>query len=69
MTYLLDTHAVLWLLEGNTKLGHRARNAIKDSDPGDVGISDLTLLEIAMLAKKGVVSLQPNTSNILDQNT
>ena len=65
--YLLDTHAVLWLLEGNSKLGRRALKAIKSSEPGDVSICDMTLLEIAMLAKKESISLQPGTEEVLEQ--
>jgi PIN domain nuclease of toxin-antitoxin system len=67
VTYLLDTHAALWLLEGNTKLGRRAIEAIKSSEPGEVAICDLTLLEIAMLAKKKSISLQPGTEDVLDR--
>lgn len=67
MTYLLDTHAVLWLLEGNPKLGRRALKAIKNSEPGEVSICDLTLLEIALLARKDAISLRPGTEEVLDQ--
>jgi len=66
VTYLLDTHAVLWLLEGNTRLGRQALKAIKDSPAGELAICDLTLLEIAMLGKKGAISLLPSAGYVLD---
>lgn len=67
MTYLLDTHAVLWLLEGNPKFGRKALKAIKRLPAGELAICDMTLLEIAMLGRKGVISLLPDPGNLLDQ--
>ena len=67
MTYLLDTHAVLWLLEGNPKFGRKALKAIKRLPAGELAICDLTLLEIAMLARKEVITLLPDTRGFLDQ--
>jgi PIN domain nuclease of toxin-antitoxin system len=49
---LLDTHAVLWAAEGDPRLGSEAATVLRHCSPGEAAISDLTLLEIAMLAKK-----------------
>jgi PIN domain nuclease of toxin-antitoxin system len=54
---LLDTHAVLWAAENDARLGSEAAAFIRACQPGDVVMSDLTLLEIAMLVKKRRVSL------------
>jgi PIN domain nuclease of toxin-antitoxin system len=54
---LLDTHAVLWAAENDARLGVEAAAFIRACQSGDVVMSDLTLLEIAMLVKKGRVSL------------
>ena len=57
-SYLLDTHAAIWLLEGNSKFGPNARAALESEDT--IAISDITLLEIAMLARRGIISLRPD---------
>jgi PIN domain nuclease of toxin-antitoxin system len=59
--YLLDTHAAIWLLEGSPKLGRRAREALASEDKESVGISDITLLEVAMLSHSGRIHLSPDT--------
>ena len=56
MRLLLDTHAVLWAAEGDPRLGSEAATVLRHCSPGEAAISDLTLLEIAMLAKKGRVT-------------
>lgn len=60
MKYLLDTHAAIWLLEGNAKLGKKAKRALTGETEDSVAISDISLLEIAMLQRRGVVQLLPN---------
>jgi PIN domain nuclease of toxin-antitoxin system len=60
MPYLLDTHAAVWLLEGSAKFGPRARAAIERES--SVSISDVSLLEIALLSQRGVIVLRPNLS-------
>jgi PIN domain nuclease of toxin-antitoxin system len=51
---LLDTHAFVWLLEGNERLGSGARKAIQAAaEAGDLHVSAITPWEIAMLVNKG----------------
>lgn len=57
MRVLLDTHAVLWAADNDTRLGTEAAALLGGCQPGDAVISDLTLLEVAMLVKKGRVSM------------
>lgn len=52
MKYLLDTHSVLWASEADPRLGARANAALQQCASGDAVISDITLLEIAMLVQK-----------------
>lgn len=54
---LLDTHAVLWAADNDARLGTEAAALLRGCQPGDAVISDLTMLEVAMLVKKGRVSL------------
>ncbi len=63
--YLLDTHAAIWAAEEDPKLGHRAKLALRASAAGDALISDITLLEISMLVKKGKIQIQISTSEYL----
>lgn len=49
----LDTHAVLWSLAGDPKLGAKARKLIAAATKMDLVISDMVLLEVAYLSAKG----------------
>jgi PIN domain nuclease of toxin-antitoxin system len=47
---LLDTHVLVWLLEGNARLGQNARNIIQSAADADtLQLSAITPWEIAML--------------------
>ena len=52
MRLLLDTHAFLWWLEGNTRLPATARHAIRDGD-NDVIVSAATAWEITTKHRLG----------------
>jgi PIN domain nuclease of toxin-antitoxin system len=58
--YLLDTHAAIWLLEGSKKLGKKARHALEAETHDSVAISDISLLETAMLQHRGLITLLPD---------
>jgi PIN domain nuclease of toxin-antitoxin system len=49
----LDTHAVLWSIAGDPRLGSQARGLIAHSKRPDLIISDIVLLEISYLSAKG----------------
>ncbi len=66
MTYLLDTHAAIWLLEGSPRLGAAACEAIGSEPGGSVALSDISLLEIAMLERRGVINLRPDLEHGLE---
>jgi PIN domain nuclease of toxin-antitoxin system len=63
--YLLDTHAAIWAAEEDPKLGQRAKLSLLASATGDALISEITLLEISMLVKKGKIQIQISTSEYL----
>ena len=55
---VLDTHAFVWVMEGDRKLGPGARRAVlKASADNGVAISAITPWEIAMLENKGRLRL------------
>ena len=52
---LLDTHALVWLVNGDTQLSRRAQRRIMDASP--VWVSAITPWEIGMLVAKGRLTL------------
>ena len=64
---LLDTHVVLWLAFEQAKISKKARVAIEQSrNNGDgLGISGITLLEIARLEKKRRITLHSTLETFL----
>jgi PIN domain nuclease of toxin-antitoxin system len=57
MASLLDTHALVWLLEGNERLGQKSRDLINASAQArSLYVSAITPWEIAMLVNKGRLS-------------
>jgi PIN domain nuclease of toxin-antitoxin system len=51
---LLDTHVLVWLVEGSSRLGTTARKAIDRAlATAQLGVSAVTFWEIAMLVEKG----------------
>ncbi len=57
MITLLDTHALVWLLEGNARLGQKSRDLIIAAAQAErLYVSAITPWEIAMLVSKGRLS-------------
>lgn len=56
MKLLLDTHAFLWFIEGNTKLSRKARSLIEE-DENEKLVSMASLLEIAIKTSLGKLLL------------
>ena len=51
---ILDTHVLVWVSEGSTRLGKRARRRIEQAfDDGQVGTSAFSFWEIAALTRAG----------------
>ncbi len=51
---LLDTHALIWVREGNPKLGPHARTVIERAfEENTVAVSPISFWEIAMRVQKG----------------
>lgn len=57
VTHLLDTHTVLWAYENSALLGEESRAVIARAPSFSLGVSDITLLEIALLATKNRITL------------
>lgn len=65
MKYLLDTHALLWAVEGDERLGKEARRVVASCGSDELSIADISLLEIAMLERKGKIVLSRKVSDYL----
>lgn len=61
--YILDTHALLWYLEGNPRLGQRAKVAMSATD-SEMILPLIALAEATLLIEKGRVSI-PSVSDLL----
>jgi PIN domain nuclease of toxin-antitoxin system len=59
---VLDTHVLIWLIEGDEQLGSKARERIEDvRDEGGAIIPAMSVWEVANLSRRGRVrlSLEP----------
>lgn len=66
---VLDTHAVLWWVNGDPQLSSNAQAAIEQELRGDGGvilISAITAWEIALLLEKGRITLSMGIDDWLD---
>ena len=66
---LLDTHIVVWLAFDETRLSKKARLAIDDAlkNGSGLAISDITLLELAVLANKERIRLNLSLESFLQE--
>ena len=64
---LVDTHVVVWLAFDQSQLSKKARAAIDDArQNGDgLAVSDITLLELATLSRKGRIRLDISLESFL----
>lgn len=64
---LVDTHVVVWLAFDKDQISRKARTAIDDArkNADGLAISDITLLELATLAKKGRIRLNISLESFL----
>ena len=64
---LVDTHIVVWLALAPDELSAKATAAIDEAraDGDGLAISDITLLELAMLVRKGRIKLEISLESFL----
>jgi PIN domain nuclease of toxin-antitoxin system len=56
---LLDTHVLIWWLEGRGRLSRKQQRVVARATAGDaVGVSDITLWEVALAYELGRVKLR-----------
>lgn len=68
MTYLLDTHALIWAADDDERLGAKARPVIVD-DTSTLAVSVASAWELSIKAGSGRLCLAPNVVNWFAQAT
>lgn len=64
---VLDTHILIWFVQGEDKLGRKAREIVEQSfDQEEVTVSAITFWEISLLAHRGNISLAKPTQTWID---
>jgi len=61
--YILDTHALVWYLEGNSRLGRKAKTTMTAAE-SEMVLPLIALAEAAFLIEKGRVGI-PSIANLL----
>ncbi len=65
---LMDTHVLIWLRIGDSKLGARARSlALQAWRDNDAAVSAITFWELAMLQSKSNITLPTDVGTFRDQ--
>ena len=66
---LVDTHVVVWLAFDQNRISRKARTAIDDArkNADGLAISDITLLELATLARNGRIHLEISLESFLQE--
>ena len=64
---VLDTHALVWWVAGDSQLSRAAREAIEaEAQDGEILVSAISAWEVAMLAKAGRLALTMDAGAWLD---
>jgi PIN domain nuclease of toxin-antitoxin system len=57
MKYIIDTHALIWFLEGNNKLGENAKKILGDPH-SQLILPSIVLAEAIWIVEKGKTSIK-----------
>ncbi|TAK66148.1 MAG: type II toxin-antitoxin system VapC family toxin [Bacteroidetes bacterium] len=66
MKYLLDTHSLIWFIEGDSRSGTSAKEAIENAD-NDIYLSIGSPWEISIKNSLGKLSIKRPYENIIEQ--
>lgn len=64
MKYLLDTHALIWFLEGDERLSSKAKSIVCNDD-ADIYVSIVSLWEMAIKISLGKLELSQSLEQII----
>jgi PIN domain nuclease of toxin-antitoxin system len=58
---LLDTHALIWVVEGSKRLGRRVSRLADNALAADqLGVASISFWEVAMLVERGRIAFHPS---------
>src|SRR3989304_931518 len=60
---LLDTHALVWLVQGDRRLGRPAKGRIAGAWPGALTVSTLSWYEMGCLVQRGRIRLSQSLAS------
>ena len=66
MRYLLDTHTLIWFLEGDNRLSVAANDIISNADT-DIYVSIVSLWEMAIKISLGKLQLTQSLEQVIDK--
>ncbi len=64
MRALLDTCALIWVLESSPRIGQRTRNLIEDDD-AEILVSSASIVEIAIKSRQGRLLVSGSLPDVL----
>jgi PIN domain nuclease of toxin-antitoxin system len=64
VTFLLDSHILLWWLDDSPKLSKKHRDTIRN---GDVAVSSVTVAELAIKASLGKLEIPDDLIELIDE--
>lgn len=65
MKYLIDTHTVLWFLNGNKELSSKAKGIIEDQE-NEINLSIASLWEIAIKESLGKLNFPKDLNDVVN---
>lgn len=65
MKFLLDTHTLLWFIDGDTQISPKARKTIEDTK-NEIAVSVASLFEISIKLKIGKLLLRKSLAEFID---
>ena len=65
LKYVLDTHAFLWAATDEDRLSAKAARAIMTTPYEQLAIADVTLQEIGLLLRSGLISFKGSPATVL----
>jgi len=65
LKYVLDTHAFLWAATDEDRLSAKAARAIMTTPHRQLAIADVTLQEIGLLLRSGLISFKGSPATVL----
>jgi PIN domain nuclease of toxin-antitoxin system len=67
MRFLIDTHALIWLAEGQPELPRRVLRTLRHAKAGELAFSAASVWEMAIKTRLGKLQLMPDPGTYLER--